>query len=607
MFGYQGKILHVHLDTGETRVEALPEEIYRKYIGGVGLATYLIHINTKPKIDPLGPENVLAFASGPLVGTFASMGDKYVVVAKSPLTGFIGDSISSSSWSRELKRAGHDGLVIHGRAENPTYLFIDDGNVYFKEAGNIWGEDVWTAEEKIRGELEDKNVGVISIGPAGEKLVLFANIMSDGRHAGRSGLGAVMGSKNLKAIAVRGTGSIRVANLRELSKLCLGIYEKAQGPNTEKYRVEGTPTNVLSLNAHGCLPTRNWQQSTFESAEEISGAHFLKNHTVSVTACSSCPVACAHNCVVKGGPYAGAAVSLDYEGLYAMGPDCGVGDSSAIIKALELCDFYGMDSISAGVTCAWAMECYEKGLLTKEETDGLELTFGNHEALIQLIHKIAAREGIGDMLASGVKRASERLGRGSEHLAIHIKGLELPGYDIRSLKTAALGWAVAARGGCHNRSGAYEPDLKGKVDRFKAEKGRGRLVMESEGRAAVLDSLTMCKFLRACLTDFYPELAKLYELVTGFGMSGDDLRRAGERIINLKKLYNIREGWTQKDDHLPPRVMEDPVPDGVAKGSLVTRQELDLLLDDYYEAQGWTRDGTIPKEKLNELGISVGE
>jgi len=602
MFGYSERILYVNMTTKKSSVEAISHNFCKKYIGGIGFVTRLLYDNTKPKIDPLGPDNALVFATGPFTGTMVSLGNKCVVAAKSPLTSFIGDSLTSSFYPSELRHAGYDGIVIKGKAEEPTYLFIDDDNVEFRNGKDLWGKSCLKTEKLIREEIGDDFIRVASIGLAGENLVHFANITNDGRHAGRTGLGAVMGSKNLKAIAIRGSNTVNVASLDELMEICADLFEGCQGPATEKYRILGTPANVLVLNRIAALPTRNWQKSTFEMAEKVSGEYMLDHYVTRVIACSDCPIACDHHCVVPDDSSA-ASVSVDYESLYALGPNCGIGDLSAVIKAMGLCDYYGLDTMSCGLVISWAMECYEKKLLTKDNTNGLELTFGNSSFLIELIHKIARREGIGDLLALGVKKASEKLGKGSEHFAMHIKGLELPGYDIRGLKTAALGFAVAARGGCHNRSGAYDYDIGGKVDRFSAGRDRGQLAMESEDFAAVMDSLAICKFARRIFKDFYGETARIYSMVTGFETSANDLRRAGERIINLKKAYNIREGWTRRDDHLPPRVMKDPIPGGVAEGSLVTPDELNMMLDGYYEARGWTSDGFIPKQKLIELGL----
>jgi len=605
MFGYTGKILYVDLSRKKTKIQELSKEYCKKYIGGVGFSTRLLYDSIKPKTNPLDLGNVLVFATGPFAGTMFPTGNKHSVAAKSPLTGFIGDSLSGSFWTHELKKAGYDAVVIKGRAEKLSYLFIDDEIVQFRDAEAMKGKNIPETEELVKEEIGDETVRVSSIGLAGENQVLIANIANDRRTAGRTGAGAVMGSKNLKAIAVRGTNTIYVADLDKLMEVCLELYEKAQGPATEKYRILGTPANVLALNRIASLPTRNWQQATFDGAEKVSGEYMLENHVTNIISCSSCPIACDHNCTVRNGPYAGATTSIDYESLYALGPNCGVDYFPAIIKACELCDSYGMDTISTGVIIGWAIECYERGLVTKRDTNGLDLRFGDHKAIMELLHMIARRDGIGDLLALGVKKASEKLGKGSENFAIHIKGLELPGYDIRGLKTAALGWAVAARGGCHNRSGAYDPDIGGEVDRFTADSTRGKIAVETEDFACVMDSLALCKFLRGCFDDFYAETSRLYTLVTGIDMTAEELRRTGERIINLKKAFNIREGWTRKDDSLPTRVMKDPIPDGIAKGSVVTEEELNLMLDSYYKARGWTKKGLLTKEKIRELELEL--
>lgn len=595
----------VDLTAEKFRVEEIGKEYCKKYVGGLGFVARFLFDYTSARIDPLSPENVLIFATGPFSGTLVPCGDKHATGAKSPLTGFIGESraLYSSFWSRELKRTGHDALIIKGKAKKPSYLFIEDGEVQFEDAKNIWGKDCFETSQLIREDLGDELVKVSSIGPAGENLVSIASISNERRDDCRTGLGAVMGSKRLKAIALRGTKTVDVSNIDELAKISADLYEKAQGPATSKYRILGTSANVLIFNSIANLPTRNWQQSTFEKAEEVSGECILENYVTNIFACSSCPIACDHNAAVKEGTYAGTATSVDYESLWALGPLCGISNFPTIAKAMQLCDSYGLDTISTGGVIAWAMECHDKGMLNEKDFGGLKPSFGSEEALIQLIHRIARREGIGDLLAQGSRKASEKIGKDSEHFAMHIKGLEMPGFDIRGLKTAALGWAVAAQGGSQNRSWAYEADLNNEVNRFKAETGRGRIVAESEDRAAIFDSLMLCKFLRGCFKDFYTEAAQIYKLVTGIEMSAKELRRAGERIVNVKKAYNVREGWTRSDDHLPARIMKDPIPDQAAKGSLVNQQELDLLLDDYYAVRGWTKDGQAPKRHLTELQL----
>ncbi|HEM61015.1 MAG TPA: aldehyde:ferredoxin oxidoreductase [Chloroflexi bacterium] len=604
MYAYTGRILHVDLGRRTSYVEEVEPEYLRRYLGGVGLATRLLVDNAEPGCDPLGEGNCVAVAVGAFAGTVVPCGGKHAMAAKSPLTGFIGDSLSGSYWSNALRRAGYDGLVITGRAAEPTYLLLDDRYVLFRDAKELWGRGGFETEEAIRQEIGDSSVRVASIGVAGENLVRYACVSNDrGRQAGRTGLGAVWGSKNLKAIAVRGNQPVSVADLAELNKLSMDFAKRAQGVSTAKYRLTGTVGNVLTLNRLGLLPTRNMRNSAFEAAEEVSGEYLQSHFKEKTVACSGCPIACEQVARVREGPYAGTRVSLDYETLYALGPCCGIGAFPTILKAAELCDRYGLDTISTGVTIAWAMECFERGIFTESDTGGLALQFGNGDASVALIERIAARDGLGDLLAQGTKLASEQVGQGSEQFAMQSKGLELPGYEPRGLKTYALGLAVGTRGACHNRSLAYEPDMKGVVDRLKAEKGRGRVAMDCEDLAAVLDCLMFCKFIRGCFDDFYQDAVEFYRLSTGLDLTSDELRQAGERACNLKKYFNIREGWTKDDDWLPARILDEPLPDGGDQGTTLTAEELRLMIDDYYQARGWTEEGLIPAEKLVELGL----
>ena len=604
MYSYTGRVLHVELSRRESHVEVLDPDFVQEYLGGAGLATRLLVDNAEPGCDPLGEGNAVAIAVGALAGTMVPCSGKHAVAAKSPLTGFIGDSLSSSYWSHTLRRAGYDAMVIKGKAAEPTYLFVDNEHALFRSADALWGKESFATEEAIRAEIGDGRVRVACIGVAGEKQVSYACVGNDrGRQAGRTGVGAVWGSKNLKAIAVRGTKPVAVADLEGLNKLSLDLAKGAQGLPTAKYRITGTAGNVLTLNRLGLLPTRNFRNSVFEGAEEISGEFMQANFKEKTVACSGCPIACEQVTRVREGLYEGARASIDYETLYALGPCCGIGDFKPIIKAADLCDRYGLDTMSTGVTIAWAMECYERGILTASDTDGLELNFGNHEASIALIERIALREGIGDLLAKGSKRASEQIGQGSETFAMHVKGLELPGYEPRGLKTYALGLAVGTRGACHNRSLAYEPDMKGQVDRLTVEKGRGSIAMECEDLAATLDCLMFCKFIRGCFNDFHEEAVEFYRLATGLDLTTEDLKQVGERVCNLKKYFNIREGWTKEADWLPARLLDEPLPDGGDQGTTLTPEELRLMIDEYYAARGWTEDGLIPMEKLAELGL----
>lgn len=603
MRAYTGRVLHIDATTQKTKVQQLEPEFLKKYLGGVGLATRLVYDNTPKGCDPLGPDNALCFACSAFAGTSIPVGTKHGVAAKSPLTGFIGDSLSGSHFSETLRRAGWDGLVIKGCAPRWVVLFIDDDDVQFLDAAPYMGMTNSQTQEAVRERLGDENIRVSSIGPAGEHLVRFASIDNDGRQVGRTGNGAVLGAKRIKAIAMRGSHPVTVADAEGLMRESLKLIKTSQGPGTLKYRTLGTPANILSMNKIGVLPTRNFSETVFEHAETISGEYLREHFRVKSVSCSGCSIACEQWGAVKEGKYKGAMIGLDYEPLFALGSNCGIGDLAAVIKLVQLCDEYGMDAMSAGVTVSWAMECFEKGILTREDFGGLEPHFGDDDVAIELLRRMAMREGIGDILADGVKRAAEHVGKGSEHFAMHVKGLEMPGYDVRSLKTFAMGLAVAARGACHNRALSYELDIKGDVDRFTAGPGRGKLAAEKEDFACVLDCLVLCKFLRNCFDHFEEDVARIYTMATGIPLTAQELMEVGERVVTLKKAFNIREGWTAADDWLPPRVLQDPIPSGPGKGVFITPEELSLLISDYYAARGWTPEGFIPKAKLVELGL----
>ncbi|MEM3699986.1 MAG: aldehyde ferredoxin oxidoreductase family protein [Candidatus Bathyarchaeia archaeon] len=606
MYGYAGRVLHIDLTTGKTHVEPLNEDYAKKYIGGIGLGMRLWLDYSKAGVDPFSPENPLILTTGPISGTvWPTGGNGHAFVSKSPQSHGVGESKSHGSFGTELKRAGYDAVIFKGKAEKPVYVWIDDDSVQILDASHLWGKSPAETEDTIKEELGDYYIRVAAIGPAGEKLVRIACIINEKtRAAGRCGLGAVMGSKNLKAIAVRGTHDITVAKPDEFMEFVKEFHERMKGPATQKYRTLGTPENVLVHNALSCMPTRNYNNSRFEAAERVSGETLNERFVAKIIGCSSCAMRCEHIAVVPEGPYKGAMSRVEYEPLWALGPYCGVDRLDAIIKGCELCNYYGIDSISAGVIVGFAMDCYENGILTEKDMNGIEARFGNHEALVKLIEKIGKREGIGDILAEGVKIAGEKIGKGAEKLAQHIKGVEVTGYDLRALKTAALGFAVSFRGADHNRHGAYAFDVKGKVNRLVAEKGRGRMVKDMEDMYTIIDSLIICKFSRGTYYKEAEDLAKLYSLVTGFETSPEEIRRCGERINNVARLFNIREGLGRKDDTLPYKVMHQPIPDeGPSKGAYVSQEELDLLLDDYYMARGWNREGIPTIEKLKGLGM----
>ncbi len=562
--------------------------------------------NSKPGVDPFSPENTLVLALGPISGTmFPTGGNGHAFVAKSPATFGVGEAVAHGTFGAEMKRAGYDAVILTGKSEKPVYLWIDDDSVQLLDAAHLMGKSPSETEDAIKDELGDYYIRVASIGLAGEKLSRIACIINEKtRAAGRTGLGAVMGSKNLKAIAVRGTHDIVPAKPDEFMEMVKEFHERMKGPATQKYRTLGTAENILVHNSLYCMPTRNYTNAHFENADKVSGEVMNEKFVTKIIACSSCAMRCEHEVVVPEGPYKGTMTRMEYEMLWALGPYCGIDRLDAIIKGMELCNYYGMDALSAGVVVGFTMDCHEKGILSHEDLGGIDAHFGSVDALLQLLEKMGKREGIGDILAEGVRVAGQKIDKGAEKLAQHIKGLEVTGYDLRCLKTAALGFAVSFRGADHNRHGAYVFDVKGKVNRLKAEKGRGKLVRDMEDVYALIDSFIVCKFARGTFYKELPDMAKLYNLVTGIEMSPEELKRSGERINTVGRLINIREGLGRKDDTLPWKVMHEPIPDeGPVKGAFVSQEELDLLLDDYYESRGWTLEGVPTTAKLKELGM----
>ncbi len=608
MFAYAGKILHVNLTTRETKTEPLSEEMAKQYIGGIGLGIRLLMDNSKSGIDAFDPDNPLIYCAGPLSGTMGpTAGNGYAVVSKSPATGGVGEGKAHGFFGPDLKRAGYDAVIITGKAPKLSYLWIDDDKVEIRDAEYLKGATVNDTDNKIRDELGDFYIRVSAIGEAGEKLCRFAAIINDEfRAIGRSGMGAVMGSKNLKAVAVRGTHDVNVANLEGFKEFIKMIFERMEGPATKKYKTLGTPENVLVLNSLFALATRNFTNSHFEGAYKVSGENLNEHYVKKIIGCATCGMRCDHIAVVPEGPYKGSTSRLEFECLWSMGPLCGIDRLDAVIEAMRIVNEYGVDGISIGVVVAFAMDLYEQGIITKEQTDGIDLRFGNAEALIAIIHKIGKREGwLGNILAEGVAKAAELIGGDAYKYACHIKGLELPGYDLRTLKTAALGFSVSFRGACHLRNGAYSPDVKGKVNRFKIEKGRGKMIADEGNMYNIIDSLIVCKFSRGTYYDGWKDLANYYTLATGLPMTPEEMTKSGERIENLARLFNIREDkGTRKFDTLPWKIMNFPVPDeGPAKGMYVSEEEFQIGLDDYYSVRGWTADGVPTTEKLKALGL----
>ena len=598
MNGFHGRFLHIDLTSGEHAWHDLTEARVRSVLGGIGLGTSLLYEFAPAGVEAYAPANPLIFVSAPLVDTGVTTTAKFAVVTKSPLTGFIADSLSSSFFALELKRLGIDALVVTGAATTPVYLHITEDTVAMNPAAHLWGQSANATESTLREELRDPAVRIAAIGVAGEQRVRFATISNEGRHAGRGGVGAVMGAKNLKAIALRGNCRVQVADPRGVDALADVLRARSLSSVTAKYRELGTVANLSVFNRLGVLPTRNFQHSTFEHSDQLSGETLTVEHFSRIHGCAACTIRCERLFKVMNGE----EQRLEYETLFALGSLCGVEKADVVLRAAQLCDLYGLDTISTGGTIAWAMECAEKGLLPEAARFGLR--FGDGEALLKVIPAIAHRTGIGALLAEGSKGAAAHIGGEAQALAMHVKGMELPGYEPRGLKTMALGLAVSPRGACHNRSGAYEADFSGQVDRLKAEASRGALVAASEDFSAVLDSLIVCKFLRKCFDDFYTETAELLGAVTGWNFSAAEMRRIGERINTVKKLFNQREGWQPHDDWLPPRLLSEALSTGVAQGVSLTPAELREMIQGYYNARGWDERGFVSVKKQQELNLT---
>jgi aldehyde:ferredoxin oxidoreductase len=611
--GYTGKILRVNLSEQTAVEEPLPVETARDYIGGAGFGVKYLFDELKAGADPLGPENKLIFASGPFSGTSIPCASRMAVTAKSPLTGAVGMSLSGGHFPVELKFAGYDALIVEGRAAKPTYVWIKDGKTHFRSAAKVWGMRTADCQQIIKNELNDQNARLACIGPAGENLCKIACIINEMRAFGRKGLGAVMGAKNLKAIAVRGSSPVGIFS-REKLKTARDAMAKAMKASQVLYpefAKTGTPSNVDNTCALGIFPAKNWTATGEFSPVEQIGVEALKSRNAGSQACYGCPVGCSQLKIARSGPYAGVmAEGPEFETLYSFGGETGVDNMDAIIAADRLADELGLDTISAGVVIGFAMELFEKGIIGPADTGGIELKFGNHQAMVELLGLIARREGIGAQLADGVRSAAQKIGRGAETYALHVKGLELPGYDVRGAKAHGLNYATSFTGADHNRGYAFQ-EIFGipypqAVDRLTtADKGR-LTKWNQDVRTATADCPTMCVFL---LDMAVPHMAAentaaLMEAVTGLVYTPQAVARVGERINNLAKAFNLREGFTRDDDTLPRRVMTEPLKAGASKGHLISQSELDQMLDEYYTARGWDPATGIPtREKLAELGL----
>jgi aldehyde:ferredoxin oxidoreductase len=581
-FGYHGCYLRIDVSTGNAERMPLAESVLRQYIGGSGLGARLLLEEGGAGADPLSPEAPLIFAFSPLVGSPLTTSAKFAVVSKSPLTGRFNDSLASSGFAIAGKQSGCDAIVIVGRAPALSVLVIDNGDVRLEPAADVAGDSCPVTEEKLRARL-GTDYRVASIGPAGERAVRYATISHDGRHAGRGGSGAVLGSKNIKAIAVRGTQRCEWAEPRELIELSRDLSKRSFGPATAKYRELGTAANLLTFNRFGTLPTRNFQQGTFDEAPNLSPEQLRVEYSRTRASCVACTIGCEHiyELTEPASPeLQRRRVRIEYENLFALGSLCGVSDHEAVLRASRRCDELGIDTISAGGTIAFAMECVERGLL-----DEPWLTFGSGDAVLRALDLIGRREGIGALLAEGSRRAAEMIGQGSIAFAPQVKGLEIPGYEPRGLQTMALGFAVGARGADHNRSGAYDVDFSGKVDRRNATLDSVRHAIDTEDRAALMDSLILCKFLRGVFTDFCEESAGMLRAVTGWDVTADELHETARRIVSAKRQVNLLAGWTTAEDTLPDRFLDTPLPND--PGASLSRERLDELVAEYHRQRGW--------------------
>jgi len=611
--GYFGKILRVDLTREKITEESPDELIYKRYIGGEGFVAYYLLKELQPRIDPLSMKNILIFASGPLTGVALSGVSRSCVGAKSPLTGGFGEAEVGGFWGTELKRTGHDAVIFTGKAQKPVYFLITDDIAEIRDAKHLWGKTTGEVHEIIKGELGDEKVRIASIGPGGENLVRYACIMHDLRHAaGRTGMGAIMGSKNLKAVAVRGKLTIPIANdelLAELRKKMNNEYLK----DLEHFSLLGTGGDRMeSFVTSGNLSVRNFRDGVFSSIAKIDPRTIKETIGLEMEGCYACPIRCK-KIVQFSEPWEVQAKygAPEYESLGAFGPNCGIDDVKAICKANELCNKYSLDALSTGVTIGFVMECFEKKLITKEQTDGLDITFGNSEVLIPLIEKIAKREGIGNLLAQGVKRIAEELGEKARKFAMHVKGLEIPMHEPRLKRGLGLGYALSPTGADHmhnlndqfltneatienyNPLGIYETIP---LDDLGPRKVRA-LVYQTNWRT-VNNCLLMCMFQPW----IHRDIVDITRAITGWNISMWELMKVGERVNTMARVFNIREGFTAKDDMLPERFFSSTSSGALSKTALDHKQFLKAR-ELYYKIMGWTEIGIPTKIKLHELDI----
>lgn len=578
--GYHGCWLRIDLSRPDWTSIPLPEELLRRTIGGTGLGTELLLSEGAALADPLSPEASLAFVFSPLVGSPLTTSAKFAVVSRSPLTGRFNDSLASSGFAVAGKKTGYDAILITGRADQLSLLMVDDGRVSILPAAEYAGQDISETESRLQQQFGPE-FEIAVIGPAGERLVRFATISHAGRHAGRGGSGAVLGSKNIKAILVRGTQRVRWADSEALVRYAKRLSEKSFGPATEKYRELGTASNLLVFNRLNVLPTRNFQDGHFAAAATLSPEQLSESRQRTRASCVACTIGCEHLYELQGASH---PVRIEYENLFALGPLCGIQDPDTVLRASAMCDEAGIDTISAGGTIAFAMECAERGLLNEPW-----LRFGDGAALLHALKLIRSGEGIGTLLAGGSRFAAGVIGQSSIEFAPQVKGLELPGYDPRGLQMMGLGFAVGPRGADHNRSGAYEVDFSESADRRDPDPSRIQAVIETEDKAVLMDSLILCKFLRGVFDDFFEAAAEMLQMVTGWNLTPQELRNTAKQLINAKKQFNIRAGWSPAEDRLPERMLNRPMPSD--SRACLTTERLAALIREYNLARGWDEQG----------------
>lgn len=616
--GFMGKILRIDLSSRRVREEDFSDALAEKFLGGPGLCTHILCNETSPGTDPLGPENRLIFAAGPLSGTNWPESGRYEVGAKSPLTGVLGGANSGGSFGPEIKRVGYDAIVFQGSASRPTYVYVEDRKTEIADAQELWGKDIQEAMQMIKKERGEKTQ-VACVGPAGENLVRFAGIVTDRfRIAARSGMGTVMGSKKLKAVALQGTMKVEVADperFRELTARADSLIKA--DPYVPSVRRYGTTILVEVMNEIGRFPVRNFQTGVLPTASKISASE-LEKYKIRDKGCFACRIACKNVIEIRSGRFSGMTLDHpEYETLSAFGGRCGNDDLQSIIDAHVLCNLYGLDTISTGGVIAFMMELYEKKIITEADTGGIAFRWGDKDLVLDLIEKIAYRKGIGDLLAEGVSRVSKRIGRGSEEFAMHVKGLDIPAQDGRAQKSMGLAHAVSTRGADHLRASAfldevgfeeaiakrfgkeYLPEMANRLE----EKYKGIMIATCEDFVAVVSSLGLCVSGGYAYPPifYFTDLADALSAATGINATEKSVRRTGERIVNLERAYNIREGLSRKDDMLPRRFLVEPIPDGPCRGQ---RVNLESMLNEYYETRGWDPEtGLVPEQKLRELGL----